>query len=609
MCAKTHDFGLSRGSKPNGGGKGNGGFKPKNDGFKPKNSSSNGGFNRNTSVPSAPYNFVKLNDGVVEPPLAAKLKEKSYADFIKEDGKYSGYFEVEIKNDTPMYIAGVDGFFSNGSRLCIPGSSLRGCLKNTFKIITNSAFRGGKDNPDLTDKHLYFRTFASAFKPLRMAYADRMTQNVKCSDGKMRVKSIAKAGFLVREGKKYFICPAEYKAIKVEGFSEEKPRRTYVWKDNNVEIHTGPMRGKKHYYVVSHPMWQKKLALPDDIINDYIDDKTRKGINLLDKRNNGRLENSRLNLFNGASAYDFIVPCFYVAEGEEVKHFGAGMYYRIPYTKSISKHIPPVINKNNAVDFTDAIFGCKEDWSSRIFFDDLYLVGAPQMEASAFHKILATPNPTSFQFYLKADGNVASHWDGATDLRGYKMYWHRNVTWKESDPDKQNEKMTSKIIPLAKGHTFAGRIRFENLDAVELGAVCSLFALGNEKGIAYKLGMGKPIGMGTVKLAAKLHLQSDDYYQKLFDASGFATCAEETYMDKYVADFNKYMEDKLKEAGGISLSLYKDRMRELRIIMDTNVMQKPDWVERTRYMDINDKADKVIMNKRVPLPHIEDVVK
>ena len=24
MCAKTHDFGLSRGSKPNGGGKGNG---------------------------------------------------------------------------------------------------------------------------------------------------------------------------------------------------------------------------------------------------------------------------------------------------------------------------------------------------------------------------------------------------------------------------------------------------------------------------------------------------------------------------------------------------------------------------------------------------------
>lgn len=555
--------------------------------------------------PAAPYNFVKLNDRIVEPPLAVKLRQKSFADFIQEDGKYSGYFEVAVENKTPLYIAGTNGFFCNGSHLCIPGSSVRGCLKNTFKIITNSSFRSGKDNLDLTDKRLYFRTFASAFKPLRNAYSDRITQNVKCSDGKMRVKSIAKAGFLVREDKKYFICPAEYKSVK--GTNEAEPRRTYVWSDNNVEVHTGNMYGKKHFYVISHPLWQKKMPLDDNIINDYLDDKTRKGTNLLDKKNNGRLVNQHLSIFNGASAYDFIVPCFYVAEGDVVKHFGAGLYYRIPYLKSIGEHIPTAINRNDVIDFTDAVFGCKEAWSSRIFFDDLYLVGTPQMEDTAFHKILATPNPTSFQFYLNLDANKPAHWDACTDLRGYKMYWHRHMDWKENDYKKQNEKMTSMITPVSKGHTFVGRVRFENLDAVELGAVCALFALGNAKGIAYKLGMGKPIGMGTVKLSAKLHLQSSDYYQKLFATDGFATCEEEADIDSYVAVFNKYMEEKLQAVGGNSLALYRERMRELRLIMNTNVMQKPYWEEKTRYMDIS--KDKKVLNNRKPLPSIEEVVK
>ena len=50
-------------------------------------------------------------------------------------------------------------------------------------------------------------------------------------------------------------------------------------------------------------------------------------------------------------------------------------------------------------------------------------------------------------------------------------------------------------------------------------------------------------------------------------------------------------------------------MLELRLIMSTNYRQKPTWNDETRYMDINIKADKEVMNKRIPLPSISDVVK
>ena len=50
-------------------------------------------------------------------------------------------------------------------------------------------------------------------------------------------------------------------------------------------------------------------------------------------------------------------------------------------------------------------------------------------------------------------------------------------------------------------------------------------------------------------------------------------------------------------------------MKELRLIMSTNNMQKPTWNDETRYMDINNKKDREILNKRIPLPTISEVVK
>lgn len=686
--------------------KSNSGNKPKassgynaNKGSKPnkQNSATGRGSYNNATNPTAPYNFIELNDKIVQPPMAADIGDvinvaeiaSKYSKYINASNRYTGYFDVNVENLTPLYIAGEDGFFTIGKNICIPGSSLRGCLKNVFKIITNSAFRSDKENPDVFDKHLYFRSFASADEDFKQLYIDRMIQDV---DGISQ--NVAKAGFIVCKDREYYICPAELtiengirttleegKNGKIKLFVGINPNFSddscVKWHNNYADVFSGKINSKRSFYRFSNVQWETRLPITKDIADEFLDDTTRKKVMVIPRNDmekqkflrvglainpqiqkgktikqevkscygedniiscvyTGQIENKDYivpeNLLEdkkkiiknkyavdaldqeisypeflcGAEDYNYVMPCFYVAENGFVKHFGFNRYYRIPYLKSIASHIPSTINCN-IIDFSDAVFGRKDEWGSRVFFEDLYLdkKSAGNMEhPPKYRKILANPNPTSFQFYLKQDGNNATNWGGNTKIRGYKMYWHKETDWQETKY--KNYNMIGKIAPLLKGNTFVGRIRFENLDKVELGALCALFSLGKEPGICYKLGMGKSIGMGTIKLDGTLYLQKKDYYSTLFDDNGFAKCIKEEDIKSFTETFNTYMQDHLSDA---SLELWRKRMLELRLIMSTSHKQKTTWNAETRYMDINSREDKEILNKRVPLPTISEVVK
>lgn len=729
--AKSHDYGLSKGSKPGGakggndynsmsrGNRNNGGYGYNNWGSQNNRGSYQSGGVRNQSnaapynnrrpaggsqsqydiPPTAPYNFVKLNEHVVAAPLAKKMamiskdseKSAAFMDFITTEGKYSGYFDVTIKNLAPLYIGSEDGFFSDGLNYFIPGSSLRGGLKNTFKMITCSSFRSDKDNPDISDRHLYFRTLAGKFAEIRKAYTERMSATDE--DGKAH--SVAQGGFLVREKNTYYIIPAKVepqKGIYVDWHKKnpkdypEKEVRVYVgvnaspgsrngvggkpcvrWHNDSVDVFTGSLRDKKTFYRISDPHWNRRIEVPKEMIEDYRNDNSRGRYDLLETKDAlngastkpvkysdnpyldieciayemkdfGKLKkpdrmtyfypdksllrneiNSQKARYYGAekpadnikflkncSQYDRIIPCFYTAEGNVVTGFGASPYFRIPYRKAISDHIPIEL-KGDTIDFTDAVFGNKGNWASRVYFEDLFLAtdAEPEFEVPKLHKVLSGANPTSFQMYLETKKGRAAMWDEESNLRGYKLYWHKNENW-VAEPDVKKQ-MTTEIAPLKKGHTFTGRIRFENLDKIELGAMCALFTLGKENGICYKLGGGKPIGLGTVKITAELVLQGDDYYTRLFEDNGFALSRSAASLEDFKKPFDDYMAAKLGEKGGKELALYKERMQELRLIMSTNNMQKPEWNNQTRYMSINDRNEKDIYAKRTPLPSITEV--
>ena len=427
---KTHDYGLSRGSKTHGGGNRN-----NNNRNYGNNNSSNGkrgygGSNKNagdgkidavpTGTPTAPYNFVKLNDVVVSAPFSEKLnageEQQAYKEFLTGgEAKYSGYFEIQVENITPFFINnGKDKFFTDGANYLIPGSSLRGAIKNYFKILTNGTMRTGDDG-DVTDKYLYYRTFASPFKPLSEAYKKEMT----AKDPKRNIDvPSSQPGFLVRQGKNYFICPATFKRIK----DERKAKRTVStieWNNTTVDVFTGTMNSKKHYYQFTGAQWSVRLEIPEKILLSYYADKngnkTNPEFRLFDEfgninKNLWKAGDSKAKILEGAARYDFVVPCFYVADDNIVRHFGSGPLYRIPYKKSIGEHIPAKVN-SASVDFTAAMFGNKDSWGSRVFFENLYL--KDDKKESFENKDRAIPllgaNPTSFQNYLETQNNKAMH--------------------------------------------------------------------------------------------------------------------------------------------------------------------------------------------------------
>lgn len=622
-------------------------------------------------IPTAPYNFVPLNNVVVAPPLAkyiadendAENLQKGYKAFMLNGKKYSGYFDVNIENITPFYIAGENGFFPNGENIRIPGSSLRGCIKNIFKIVTNSGVNTVQKNeleydadekqssdPDIDDKQLYFRTMASKYEPLRTEYNREMVTEVdensetdgqdadssselvlnkeklqemqdkiqnnsiqKQNNDKKKKKTVSQAlaGFIVRKyhESSYYIVPAKLKPKKLESYGDRGPRIEWSQDNTSADIYTGPMMGKKHYYWIHDAKWGRELEIPPKVVDSYRNDKYRnkdrdadKVIDLLDEEANSANRYVRYN-----DKYEYIIPCFYKAEGSRVAHFGAGPYYRIPYKKTIGEHVPDEI-KNPAVDFTSAVFGNKEHWASRVFFEDSFLAEGQKAEFydEAFAKALLEPKPTSFQFYLNTENGKPAHWNQNTNIRGYKFYWHRKTDWADRSVYTEDN-IHNRMSPLKEGHKFSGRIRFKNLDSVELGALADVLSICDTKDTCFKLGMGKPIGMGSVKVTAKLNLQGDDYYKTLFDDSGFAK-AKAADAQQFIQAFKSYIDSRLS-ANKEYKQNYQARIKAMMDIFSTKYMKDSDWNEQqTRYCDINNEVDAELLKVHKPLPTIEDVI-
>lgn len=623
--------------------------------------------------PTAPYNFVPLNNVVIEPPLAdyiagesdAAAIQKKYKDFIMSGKKYSGYFSVTIENITPFYIAGENGFFSNGENIRVPGSSLRGCIKNIFKIVTNSgvntvqkddlsydADEKQSSDPDIDDRQLYFREMASKYKPLRELYKHEMVTEVdknaksdgmdtdesselvlneetiqkmrdaiknnsikEQDDSKKKKKTVSQAlaGFIVRKyhENKYYIVPAEMKPEDLKDYIDRGP--SIEWSKDNTfaDIFTGPMMGKKHYYRIQDAKWSREIEIPSKVADSYRKDKYRnkdrdadKVIDLLDEE-----VNFGHGYAKSSDKYEYIIPCFYKAEGSRAAHFGAGPYYRIPYKKTIGEHVPEEI-KNPAMDFTSAVFGNKEHWASRVFFEDSFLAEGQKAEFydEAFAKALLEPKPTSFQFYLNTENGKAAHWNQNTNIRGYKFYRHRKTDWADRSVYTEDN-IHKRMSPLKEGHKFSGRIRFKNLDGVEVGALARVLSICNAKDTCFKLGMGKPIGMGSVRITAQLNLQDDDYYKKLFDDNGFAK-AQPADAQQFIQAFESYIDSRLSVNKEYKQN-YQARIKAMMDIFNTKYMKNSDWNEQqTRYceIDINNEVDGELLKVHKPLPTIEEVI-
>lgn len=191
------------------------------------------------------------------------------------------------------------------------------------------------------------------------------------------------------------------------------------------------------------------------------------------------------------------------------------------------------------------------------------------------------------------------------------MYWHRQCPWQNTGKNNDNKKVQHRFSPLQSHHHFKGKVRFEDLSAIELGALASLFSLNSlttsqaSRNICYKLGMGKPIGLGSVRIQALLHLQKEEGWQTLFANGHFASGTEEGDMAPFISAFHDYMKGQL-QSNPRDWENYCQRMEELCTIMDFSWSTNKELQKQVGYMDLTEGTK--IIQKRIVLPTIAEII-
>lgn len=308
-------------------------------------------------------------------------------------------------------------------------------------------------------------------------------------------------------------------------------------------------------------------------------------------------------------------PVFYCQpeNGNIVKLFGHSPYFRIPYSpngdgraaKTVD-FIPDNLRNDSIIDIADAIFGFvrkekqaedkEQSRAGRIsvsdatcmdFSDDIFMT-----QGVIIPKILASPKPTTYQHYLvqpkdtDAEKSKLKHYASKpiqeTVIRGHKLYWHKgsNLDIQHPNPNEAKETQTTEIKPINSGVKFKYAINFENLTNVELGALMWVLDIAQNDKYRLSLGMGKPLGMGAVKIESKLYLNNRKArYSKLFNDNGWETA--ETLDDKpdYQQMFENYMLEQLRIV---------DKFQEIpriKMLLAMLTWQGPK-PSQTRYMEI-----------------------
>lgn len=526
------------------------------------------GQNNNIAQAVAPYNFVPLNSKLIE---AQTPPANGHATYDPE--RLSGYIELSIEALTPLFIRGKGNrFLLLNDKPVIPGSSLRGMTRTLVEILTFGKFQSFEDKQLYKRGTLMEMTGSKAPKPGFLKYKGGKDYEI--------IKASLAAGILYN--------PVEFSYV----FNESKCLCTFSTGK------FGNENPREFEFSLITPTSSKQV--PEEVLKSYEDDIQRDGL-IPDV-----FECARKMKIRGATIPNSLgMPVFYTEEEGKVISVSHAKYGRIPYSLKISDHIlPKGLFESDQMDFAEAIFGTTKR-ATRVYFEDALVnySGQNNIEmAEKQPKILSSPKPTSYQLYLEQNSGKKRKWGTKeVPIRGYKLYWHRITPEDPNNPyswvEQTNHKSDShpdSIKAVRPGTKFSGRVRFDNLTREELG--CLLIALELPENCCHKLGMGKPLGLGSVKISPVLKIiNRKKRYQNLFGENGGWESGFEAdnKIQDYQNNFANYVIGKLgKDNNGTIVNLWdEERIKHLMAMLfwNENKMESNKWLENTRYMEIERK--------------------
>lgn len=581
------------------------------------------------SILKAPYNFVPLSKQVVRPEWGACISH----DLPFEDG-VSGTFALRIKAESPIFTRNSISrrITDEGSRreagakfsaflekFFIPGSSIKGSIRNVFEIMTFGNFASGLVDRPYAMRDLEVESYKEMFS---------LTGGEKVYCGWLKRRGnkdeyyIEDCGFPQRITHKEIDAYFGGSILKnwVEGFEKDTLNKSkkYNFSKGTAEIKASLFSGKPFHgtYTLSdgssvtgrlvftgqpsikfdkttkkgtldvgtgESIKYKEFIFPDVVEEIDVDDDVVKAFEFAYGTLHGRQLNHK--------------PVFFHKdENGKVKSLGQAYMYKIPFKNSVREATQKVQPHTDLPDFAECVFGHLGDTplKGRVIFGHAWAQGNPQPLALKA-EVLNSPKPTYYPTYVKQSvntngrtNNYKTFFDHDAEPVGWKRYpvHSDGVKTNPGPPVRDNSNIQTRFRPLAEGTEFNCTVSFHNLRKVELGALLSSILFHETPDCFHSLGMAKPLGYGKCSISI----------------SGL----DETLRNEAIADFEAYMEHALKDnPGGWAKS---EAIREL--LTMSSIQNNSNERSKLEYMaDVKDfakaKREKQALARYAKLPGIQ----
>lgn len=414
----------------------------------------------------------------------------------------------------------------------IPGSSIRGPLRNMYETLTDSCYSTAGQNQYITARP------KKAFEPALLKKNGNIWELCSATRYKFQIDEYFTA---IGEHLDSKISSMTYKAA-VGNYGKDvrfNPHKVYFATDigssTAVEegyYYVGEYISNKKYESIFVKKNEIKNITPNsikqafdalkDTLKVYRDEKVnQKFVKSIVKWNadqHGGYANVDLEAFekNGG-----VLPIWY-KEVNGKYYFSLASIGRFKYYTPIDS----ILKKKNKMPCADlkklckacSLFGMvgnEEGLGSRIRITDAVFEGNISDSIKEYNLTeLRTPHPSYLPFYAKTNNYLSGYDAPKCNIRGRKFYWHFKPDYNKSK-NLPADKVDTKMCGIDKG-SFTFKVYFENISDEQLAELATLLCLGeNDKNgkRCYKLGHGKPLGFGSAKIVVE-NIQIRDFKSK-----------------------------------------------------------------------------------------------
>jgi CRISPR-associated protein (TIGR03986 family) len=487
---------------------------------------------------TAPFNFVPLSEKVFIPEWGEWVSH----DIPFKDGE-SGEIEVTVTAESPIFIRDHRDerrFCNHNGQFYIPGSSLKGMVRNVLEIMSFSRISFVDDTTyavrDLNNAELYRDKFKVSEiycgwlrkDPEAGLVIDDCGHPGRVSHQELdKILGINFSGNFTQEGfggtdkektaiYKYELANGKLEhRLRYKGKNKQK-QDIYVHIDSSGQQivkrgtlvftgqpsprkNTGKKGDGKGYEFVFFDI-QKTHPVSNELFEKF-------KFAYFDGRTTQPRESADWTYWKKRLEKGGRVPVFFRKnEKDNVLDFGLSMLYKLPYKHSVLDGLPHAHIKLAPIsDFAETVFGYtdeigKEALKGRVHFGH-FRAGVGAIEMGEKTLILGTPRASYYPTYIEQEeGSTVyrTYMDNDFKIRGWKRYPVYDIN--PSHPNVPKSKVTTTFVPLKQGVTFRGKIGYFNLKPQEIGALLSALTFHGKKECRHNIGLAKAYGYGKIKV-------------------------------------------------------------------------------------------------------------